>query len=313
MPHACQQLPAVRNVSLMTLLLAALTRPVGWFLLLGLTACAPGAAARENRDSGAVPHAGDLSSDTLAWVGPRAITAPDLVRRIEWMPWAEKRPAGMDSAKVRALQSLVGEALLAEEAVREALGDSGRVARMRAALRRALVRDALYREIAATAPAPDPAHVDRVVRARFPHATAQGRRVLRRAVTDSLEALAGRERAAEFMGRVLAPQRVVVDSSTFMLLADSLRDLMAGSRESRAAPKGYALLVEDVDVLLTRLGPELGRTLARLPGGRLELGDALEDLRFHSFSFHSLEPRRFAAELSARLKEIGRASCRERV
>ena len=44
------------------------------------------------------------------------------------MPWAEKQSgAGMDSAKVRALQSLVGEALMAEQARRESLGETGRV------------------------------------------------------------------------------------------------------------------------------------------------------------------------------------------
>jgi len=59
-----------------------------------------------------------------------------------------------------------------------------------------------------------------------------------------------------------------------------------------------------VDVLLTRLARALGRTLARLPGGPLTLGDAIEDLRFYSFSFRSLEPARFAAELSARLKDV---------
>jgi hypothetical protein len=229
----------------------------------------------------------------------------DLVKRIEWMPWAEKQSgASMDSAKVRALQSLVGEALLADQAQREALGESGRVGRMRAALRRALVRDALYREIVGTVPPPSPTDVDQAVRSHPPPATASARRTLRRAVTDSLAAVAGRERAAEFMGHILGPQRVVVDSVTFMLLADSLRSLMAASRDARARPGGYALLAEDVDVALTRLARALGRTLARLPGGSLTLGDALEDLRFYTFTFRSLDPARFAAELSVRLKDV---------
>ena len=90
----------------------------------------------------------NLSLDTLAWVGTSAVTAADLVRRIEWMPWPGKQDgAGMDSAKVRALQSLAGECLLAQEAEREGLGDSGSVARMRASLRKALVRDALYHDV----------------------------------------------------------------------------------------------------------------------------------------------------------------------
>ena len=221
------------------------------------------------------------------------------------MPWAEKQSgAGMDSAKVRALQSLVGEALLAEQARRESLGKTGRVGRMRAALRRALVRDALYREVAAGGAPPSQGDVDRAMRAHPVPATAAARRALRRAVTDSLAAIAGRERAVEFMGRILGPQRVVVDSATFVLLADTLHSLMVASREARTKPVGYALLADDVDVLLTRLARALGRTLARLPGGPLTLGDAIEDLRFYSFSFRSLEPARFAAELSARLKDV---------
>jgi len=274
--------------------------------LFSLALASPVTHVGEHPHATAAPRSGadNLGRDTLAWVGAHGITAADLVRRIEWMPWQEKEAgAAMDSAKVHALQSLVAEELLAQEAEREALGDSGRVGRMREALRRALVRDALYREVAA-GPAPDPLVVDRAVRAHPRPATANERRALRQAVTDSLRAMAGQQRAIEFMGSVLGPQRVTVDSTTLMLLADSLRTLMVASRESRASPRGYALLGEDVDVLLTRLAHATGRTLARLPGGPLLLGDALEDLRFHAFTFRSLEPHAFAVELSAGLKSV---------
>jgi hypothetical protein len=122
---------------------------------------------------------------------------------------------------------------------------------------------------------------------------------LRLSVRDSLRVLDDRNRATEFMDRILGSQRAVVDSATFMLLADSLRSLMTASRESRESQAGYAIMSEDVDVLLSKLSPALERPIVRLPGGPLLLGDALESLRFYTFALHSLEPRRFAVELSA--------------
>src|SRR5437870_7370568 len=88
----------------------------------------------------------DLSRDTLAWVGSRAVTAEDLVRRVELMPWQNpESPGGVDTANVRALEALVAEKLLAQEAERQGVGNGGRIAGMRRALVRALSRDALYR------------------------------------------------------------------------------------------------------------------------------------------------------------------------
>ena len=58
-----------------------------------------------------------LSSDTLARVGSTVITARDLMERIELMPWEGKEKAKQhDSSKVKALNSLVAERLLAIEA-----------------------------------------------------------------------------------------------------------------------------------------------------------------------------------------------------
>jgi hypothetical protein len=277
-----------------------------FFLLLALGLSADAGPAVLPRNPATRAAQGDgLSRDTLAWVGTRAITGADLVRRIEWMPWPEKQgAAGMDSAKVRALQSLAGESLLAQEAEREAPGDSDRVALMRRALRKALIRDALYHEVVRALPAVSPAEIDGIVRHQGAHLPPAKRRALRVTVADSLKAAGERERAAEFMGRVLGPQRAVVDSAVFMLLADSLQSLMAASREERASAHGYVLLPEDVDVMLARLGPVLSRPLVRLADGPLLLGDALEELRYYTLSVHSLDSPRFAVELSARLRDV---------
>ena len=242
--------------------------------------------------------------DTLATVSSRAITAADLVERIEWMPWPDKQGAEMDSAKVRALQSLVGEALLAGEARRQALGDSGQVAAMQASLEKALVRDALYRQVVADVRAPSPAELDRMVQRQAPHASATERAQLKRAISDSLRALSEQESAMRFMGGVLGSQKAVVDSVTFMRFADSLRAIMVATREERAVPGGFALRPEDVDVLRVRLAPWLGRPLVKLPEKPLRLGDAIQDLRLYSWIFRSLERRRFALELNAHLKDL---------
>ncbi len=57
-----------------------------------------------------------LPTDTLARVGGTVITARDLIERIELMPWEGKeKPKQHDSSKVKALNSLVAERLLAIE------------------------------------------------------------------------------------------------------------------------------------------------------------------------------------------------------
>jgi hypothetical protein len=247
----------------------------------------------------------ELSLDTLAWVGARAVTAADLVRRIEWMPWPAKQAgAGMDSAKVRALQSLAGEQLLAAEAERQGLGDSGSVARMREALLKGLVRDALYRDVVATVPVVPAAEVDRIVRPRASHATAAALHALRRAVADSLRSAGRSARAADFMARVLSAQRATVDSAVFMMLADSLRYLMVAYPDPLDRGPRRALLPDYMEALLVRLGPSLARPLVRLPGRPLLLGEALEEFRFYAFTVQSLDAEPFAAELSARLRAV---------
>jgi hypothetical protein len=57
-----------------------------------------------------------LSLDTLARVGRNVITERDLIERIELMPWEGKeKPKQYDSSKIKALNSLVAERLLAIE------------------------------------------------------------------------------------------------------------------------------------------------------------------------------------------------------
>ncbi len=87
-----------------------------------------------------------LPADTLAEVGGRAITARDLIERLELMPWPGKeRPGVADSVKIRALQSIVAEHLLATEAVARGMGHDTASVRRVQVLEHLIVRDELYR------------------------------------------------------------------------------------------------------------------------------------------------------------------------
>jgi parvulin-like peptidyl-prolyl isomerase len=113
-----------------------------------LVACllpALAAASPQSQSAGGLPH------DTLAEVGSGVITATDLIERIDLMPFPGRdRASEMDSLKIRALQSIVAERLLAGEATVRGIGFDS-VAKLRLdALERAFVRDELYKkEVAA--------------------------------------------------------------------------------------------------------------------------------------------------------------------
>ncbi len=301
----------VRSALAMVLLLAcaaAMPRPHAAHPAAPAPSSAPAhgpAPAHGGRAVNLSPAPAGLERDTLALVDDHAVTALDLVQRIEWMPWPEKQQAAsLQVAKARALESLVAEALLARESERFARADSVALAPASAALRRALLRDALFRDLCAEAPPAGRAEVDSLVRRLHPGAAPGQLPALRRAAADSLRDLHGRERAAAFMVHQLAGRQVRVDSTTFMLLADSLRAYMVWLHDAPAAGGGIIVPAEAPDTLRARLAPALGRTLAQLPGGPWTLGDALEDLRFYLFAVHSLESRRFAAEWNARLRTI---------
>ncbi len=87
-----------------------------------------------------------LPQDTVARVGVSAITARDLLQRLELMPFpgrTTKVPA--ESTKVKALHAMIAEKLLANEARRLDMAEDKRTALMRRQLENLLVRDELYR------------------------------------------------------------------------------------------------------------------------------------------------------------------------
>jgi hypothetical protein len=88
----------------------------------------------------------EIQNDTLAEVGKKVITARDLIERVELMPWPGKdNPGEADSAKVKALQSLVGEQILAQEAAARGLGNDSTMRGRVKNVENLMVRDELYR------------------------------------------------------------------------------------------------------------------------------------------------------------------------
>ena len=125
-------------------------RPVLFFLSL-LFLLPPGASAQRSRS---------LPTDTLAEIGGTAILARDLIERLELMPWPGKERGGSsDSVKIKALQSLVAERLLALEGLLRGLGsDSAYLLRVER-LERLLARDELYRREVSPKAVPSKAEV----------------------------------------------------------------------------------------------------------------------------------------------------------
>lgn len=87
-----------------------------------------------------------LPTDVLARVGSTVITGRDLIERIELMPWPEKeKPKQHDSAKVKALNSLIAERLLALEGRQKNIGNDDVSKGKLTALEKLFVRDELYK------------------------------------------------------------------------------------------------------------------------------------------------------------------------
>ncbi len=87
-----------------------------------------------------------LPQDTIAQIGRTAITARELLERLELVPFPQRyKPSEIDSVKVRALLSLIAEKLLANEAKRENLSDDEISKLMRRELENLFIRDELFK------------------------------------------------------------------------------------------------------------------------------------------------------------------------
>lgn len=94
-----------------------------------------------------------LPQDTLATVGPSAITARDLMLRLELMPFpAKQTKAEAETLKAKTLYALIAEKVLARAASRQGINEDEKTNLMKRELENLFVRDELYkREIVARA------------------------------------------------------------------------------------------------------------------------------------------------------------------
>jgi parvulin-like peptidyl-prolyl isomerase len=108
-------------------------------LLAGAVCIVPALLFARQKDEG-------YSNDTLAIVGPDIITVRDLDDRVDLMPWLGKDElANVDSVKIKALNSLVAEKLLALRGTELRLTADPATQSMRQSLERLLARDELYK------------------------------------------------------------------------------------------------------------------------------------------------------------------------
>lgn len=242
-----------------------------------------------------------LAADTLARVGDAAITAADLERRLALMPFAGRAMAP-DSAKRRALESLVGELLLAREAARRGHAPDAAERRRAVALENALIRDALYRDEVAARVRVRPAAVDSLAR------TASGTRTpsaaQRRNAADTLRSRGEGEVAREFMAQVLGAATVRIERDAFLAFADTLRDVVLANEAAHRTAQGFRIGSDDVDGAVERLGARASATLLRVDGDSLTVGDIGEAFRFHLVQVKSLRRQAFAIEMNQALRAV---------
>jgi hypothetical protein len=87
------------------------------------------------------------AADTLAVLQSSAITARDLLERLELMPWPGKeKKSRQDSIKIKALYALIAEKLLAASFDRAGVEETKDVPLLRKGLDNVLLRDLLYKQ-----------------------------------------------------------------------------------------------------------------------------------------------------------------------
>ncbi len=122
--------PAIASVRIVVL----------WVLLISIGECTLSVRSKAQQ----LRSADD--NEILARIGPRTITVRDFLERIDLMPWPDKdKPAARDSAKIRALVSLVAEKLMSMKAADEGFAQNPKTSSSLKALERLMARDELYR------------------------------------------------------------------------------------------------------------------------------------------------------------------------
>ena len=107
-----------------------------------------------------------------------------------------------------------------------------------------------------------------------------------------------------YMGNVLSAHTGRVDTSLFNLVAASMRQILASSSKGTRSKKPIELSAENIDSTRSALEHDLGRTLVYIGEEKMSVEDALEEFRYHSLKFSTLERSAFRKQLNAALRMV---------
>ncbi len=114
------------------------------------------------------------------------------------------------------------------------------------------------------------------------------------------------ERASVFQGRILAPQRAVVDSQLFESVGAILHSRIASDAAARASKAGYRLTLPDLDSLEVAFAERLTDEFVHIPGGGMTIRDMIDALRTQELAFPVLDAEPFLRRLNASFKDLVR-------
>ncbi len=110
--------------------------------------------------------------------------------------------------------------------------------------------------------------------------------------------------ARRYFAKIMSPQKAKIDSALFFSVATALRTILTED-SSRHRSKGfYAIMTEDVDLLLTTFRSDLQRSFVELSERPLLLGEAIEATRNLRFGFPSLDENAFIRALNVHFRTV---------
>jgi hypothetical protein len=114
------------------------------------------------------------------------------------------------------------------------------------------------------------------------------------------------DRAAKYQGKLLSPQRAVVDSTVFEMLGTILHARISADSTARVTKMGFRLTLSDIDSVKTAFSGRLQDRFAEIPGGDMTIQDLLDALQSEPLAFPTLDRERFLNRLNSVFKDIVR-------
>jgi parvulin-like peptidyl-prolyl isomerase len=110
--------------------------------------------------------------------------------------------------------------------------------------------------------------------------------------------------AGRYYVKILAPQKAKTDSALFFMLAKELYAILFKDSVRHRSKGLFAIMAEDIDLLLTTFRSDLQRPFVELSERPLMFGEAIESLRNLRLGFPSLEENSFYRALNSHLRTV---------